>query len=41
LIQLTELLKDPDSSRARRVMQAMMEMVKIDISALEAAASAM
>jgi len=39
--RLTELLKDPDSSRARRAMEAMMKMVKIDISALEDAASEM
>lgn len=36
--RLTELLKDPDRERARRVMEAMMKMVKIDIAALELAA---
>ena len=36
-IRLTELLKDSDPDRARRVMEAMMEMVKIDIAALERA----
>ena len=38
--RLTELLKDPDVGRARRAMQAMMEMVKIDIAGLERAADA-
>ncbi len=37
-IRLTELLKDPDPGRARRAMEAMMTMVKIDIAALERAA---
>ena len=36
--RLPELLTDPDPERARRVMQAMMQMRKIDIAALEAAA---
>ena len=36
--RLMELLKDPDSDRARRAMEAMMAMVKIDIAALEKAA---
>ncbi|MCC5805927.1 MAG: VOC family protein [Opitutales bacterium] len=36
--RLTELIKDPDSDRARRAMEAMMTMVKIDVSALEKAA---
>ena len=35
---LPRLLADPDPDRARRAMQAMMTMVKIDIAALEAAA---
>jgi len=33
--RLEELLKDPDRGRAKRVMEAMMPMVKIDIAALE------
>jgi predicted 3-demethylubiquinone-9 3-methyltransferase (glyoxalase superfamily) len=36
--RLTELLSDRDTTKARRVMQAMMQMVKIDVAALEAAA---
>ncbi|TVR47143.1 MAG: VOC family protein [Puniceicoccaceae bacterium] len=35
--RLTELIKDPDPARARRAMEAMMSMVKIDIAALEEA----
>jgi predicted 3-demethylubiquinone-9 3-methyltransferase (glyoxalase superfamily) len=35
---LVELLSDPDQVRAGRVMQAMLEMGKLDISALRAAA---
>ena len=31
------LMSDPDAAKARRVMQAMMKMVKIDVAALEAA----
>ena len=38
--RLTELIGDPDSQRAKRAMQAMMQMVKIDVAAVEAAASA-
>ena len=38
--QLTRLLADLDQGRARRAMEAMMEMVKIDIAALERAADA-
>jgi predicted 3-demethylubiquinone-9 3-methyltransferase (glyoxalase superfamily) len=34
---MSEMLADPDQSRAERVMQAMMRMVKIDIAALERA----
>ena len=36
--RLSELLDDPDPARAKRAMEAMMEMVKIDIAALERAA---
>lgn len=35
--RLMELMSDPDPDRARRVMQAMMEMGKIDIAAIERA----
>jgi len=35
---LTELLADPDRAKAGRVMQAMMQMIKLDISMLKAAA---
>jgi len=38
--RLPELLADPDPERAERTMQAMMQMKKIDIAALEAAANA-
>jgi predicted 3-demethylubiquinone-9 3-methyltransferase (glyoxalase superfamily) len=31
-------MSDPDPERANRVMQAMLQMVKLDIAALEAAA---
>jgi predicted 3-demethylubiquinone-9 3-methyltransferase (glyoxalase superfamily) len=37
-VRLEELLRDPDPERARRAMEAMMKMVKIDIAALERAA---
>ena len=37
-IRLSELLKDPDPGRAKRAMEAMMQMVKIDIATLERAA---
>lgn len=37
--RLTELLSDPDLEKGRRVMQAMMEMVKLDVAALETAAN--
>jgi len=36
--RLTELLADSDPGRARRAMEAMLKMVKIDIAALERAA---
>jgi predicted 3-demethylubiquinone-9 3-methyltransferase (glyoxalase superfamily) len=35
---LSQLLSDPDRAKAGRVMQAMMKMIKLDISALKAAA---
>ena len=35
--RLSELIKDPDPVRARRAMEAMMQMVKIDIAELERA----
>lgn len=35
--RLMELVKDPDQDRARRAMEAMMTMVKIDIAAVERA----
>ncbi len=38
--RLPELLADPDPGRSQRVMAAMLEMPKIDIAALEAAADA-
>ncbi len=37
--RLPELLADPDKAKGRRVMQAMMEMVKLDVAELEAAAA--
>jgi predicted 3-demethylubiquinone-9 3-methyltransferase (glyoxalase superfamily) len=37
---LPRLLGDPDAAKAQRVMAAMMEMKKIDIADLEAAAAA-
>ena len=37
--RLPELLTDPDPARAQRAMQAMLQMHKIDIAALEAAAN--
>src|SRR5487761_1953924 len=36
--RLAELMSDPDASRASRVFNAMMTMVKLDIATLEAAA---
>jgi len=38
--RLTELLTDPDAGRAQRAMQAMLQMEKIEIKALEDAANA-
>lgn len=37
-VRLLELVMDPDQDRARRAMEAMMTMVKIDIAAVERAA---
>ncbi|MEL6224907.1 MAG: VOC family protein [Cyanobacteria bacterium J06627_8] len=37
--RLIELLNDPDTERSRRVQEAMMKMVKIDISKIERAAN--
>src|ERR1700748_495829 len=36
--RLMELIKDPDRDRARRAMEAMVKMVKIDIATIEQAA---
>jgi predicted 3-demethylubiquinone-9 3-methyltransferase (glyoxalase superfamily) len=36
--RLGELMSDPDPERAGRVMQAMLQMVKLDVAVLEAAA---
>lgn len=38
--RLIELINDPDRSRAKRAMEAMMQMVKIDIATIERAADA-
>jgi predicted 3-demethylubiquinone-9 3-methyltransferase (glyoxalase superfamily) len=38
--QLQALVRDPDRDVARRAMEAMFEMVKIDIATVEAAAKA-
>jgi len=35
---LPELLSNPDTAKAGRVMQAMMKMIKLDIATLKAAA---
>jgi predicted 3-demethylubiquinone-9 3-methyltransferase (glyoxalase superfamily) len=37
--RLGELMSDPDPERANRVMQAMLQMIKLDIAELEAAAA--
>jgi predicted 3-demethylubiquinone-9 3-methyltransferase (glyoxalase superfamily) len=37
--RMIELLNDPDTGRARRAQEAMMQMVKIDISEIERAAN--
>jgi predicted 3-demethylubiquinone-9 3-methyltransferase (glyoxalase superfamily) len=37
--RLPELLSDPDRVKAKRVMEAMMKMVKLDVATLEAAAA--
>ena len=37
-VRLEQLIHDPDPGRARRAMEAMMKMVKIDIATLERAA---
>jgi predicted 3-demethylubiquinone-9 3-methyltransferase (glyoxalase superfamily) len=39
-VALTELINDPDTAKAQRVMAAMLQMKKIDIAALEVAAEA-
>ena len=38
--RLIELMSDPDPARSKRVMQAMMKMIKIDIATIELAANA-
>jgi predicted 3-demethylubiquinone-9 3-methyltransferase (glyoxalase superfamily) len=38
-VVLMQLIADPDSARAKRVFEAMMEMKRIDIAAIERAAS--
>ena len=38
--RLGELMGDPDREKARRVTEAMLGMVKLDVAALEAAARA-
>ena len=37
-VRMFELLKDPDPNRARRAMEAMVKMIKIDIAEVERAA---
>jgi predicted 3-demethylubiquinone-9 3-methyltransferase (glyoxalase superfamily) len=39
-VRLRELMSDPDPAKVRRVTEAMMKMVKLDIAPLEAAARA-
>jgi predicted 3-demethylubiquinone-9 3-methyltransferase (glyoxalase superfamily) len=36
--RLMELISDPDPGRARRAMEAMVKMIKIDIATIEQAA---
>jgi predicted 3-demethylubiquinone-9 3-methyltransferase (glyoxalase superfamily) len=36
--RLGELMSDPDSNKSKRVAEAMLKMVKLDIAGLEAAA---
>jgi predicted 3-demethylubiquinone-9 3-methyltransferase (glyoxalase superfamily) len=38
--RLTELMNDADPGRARRAMEAMLQMSKLDVAALERAADA-
>ena len=40
-VRLNELLADPDAERSQRAMQAMLQMRKLDIARLEAAAAGM
>lgn len=37
--RLLELLSDPDAAKGKRVMEAMMKMVRLDVAAIEAAAA--
>jgi predicted 3-demethylubiquinone-9 3-methyltransferase (glyoxalase superfamily) len=37
--QLEELMSDPDPAKAKRVAEAMLKMIKIDVSELEKAAA--
>jgi predicted 3-demethylubiquinone-9 3-methyltransferase (glyoxalase superfamily) len=38
--RLPELMSDPNSAKVKRVMEAMMQMIKLDVAKLEAAAAA-
>ena len=38
--QLDELIGDPDHAKAKRVVEAMLRMVKLDVAELERAAAA-
>ena len=40
LSDLSEVMSDPDPEKVKRVTQAMLKMVKLDIAPLEAAAAA-